>query len=137
MEFDDRRAASLDGVWDFFPGDHQLADLATLAAEPISVPGLWEAQGWLDLDGAAWYRRRFHLDDTSGHWSLRFDAVMDQADVFLNGASTVIPGDFDGIRFGVRFDVRGGVILFVDPQNHRVLLRREDGPFRRGTVAVF
>ena len=58
-------------------------------------------------------------------------------DVFLNGASTVIPGDFDGIRFGVRFDVRGRIILFVDPRNHRVLLGREDGPFRRGTVAVF
>jgi hypothetical protein len=58
-------------------------------------------------------------------------------DVFLNGASTVIPGDFDGIRFGVRFDVRGRVILFVDPRNHRVLLRREDGPFRRGAVTVF
>jgi hypothetical protein len=57
--------------------------------------------------------------------------------VFLNGASTVIPGDFDGIRFGVRFDVRGRVILFVDPRNHRVLLRREDGPFRRGAVTVF
>jgi hypothetical protein len=86
MEFDDRRSASLDGVWDFFPGDHKLADLAALAPEPIQVPGLWEAQGWLDLDGTAWYRRRFAVDDTSGHWTLRFGAVMDLAEVFVNGA---------------------------------------------------
>ncbi len=52
---------------------------------PIRVPGFWEAQGWLDLDGEAWYRRRFDLDDVSGHWTLRFAAVMDMAEVFVNG----------------------------------------------------
>jgi glycosyl hydrolase family 2 len=50
------------------------------------VPGLWEAQGHLDLDGVAWYRLRFRLDDTDHWWTLRFGAVMDIADVFLNGA---------------------------------------------------
>ncbi len=85
MEFDDLRTTSLDGLWDFYPGDHDLADLDRLAPEPIEVPGLWEAQGHLDLDGAAWYRRRFVLDDVTGGWTLRFGAVMDMADVFLNG----------------------------------------------------
>ena len=75
----------LDGVWDFFPGDHRPAALDGLVPEPIRVPGLWEAQGWLDLDGVAWYRRRFDLTDVSGHWTLRFGAVMDQATVRLNG----------------------------------------------------
>jgi len=87
MEFDSRRQASLDGVWDFFPGDHALEDLDTLPAEPITVPGLWEAQGWLDLDGPAWYRRRFDVEEISGHWTLRFDAVMDVATVYLNGVA--------------------------------------------------
>lgn len=86
MELDSRRSASLDGVWEFFPGDHALAELRDLAPELISVPGLWEAQGWLDLDGVAWYRRTFDLADTAGHWTLRFDAVMDCAEVHLNGA---------------------------------------------------
>lgn len=36
-----------------------------------------------------------------------------------------------------RFRVQGRVILFVDPQNHRVLLSRENGPFLRGGVAIF
>ena len=49
------------------------------------MPGLWEAQGFLDLDGVAWYRRRFAVDDPGGHWTLRFGAVMDLAEVYLNG----------------------------------------------------
>ena len=87
MQFDSRRRASLDGVWEFFPGDHALDELDDLTAAPIRVPGFWEAQGWLDLDGAAWYRRSFDLDDPTGHWTLRFDAVMDRAEVHLNGTA--------------------------------------------------
>jgi Glycosyl hydrolases family 2, TIM barrel domain/Glycosyl hydrolases family 2, sugar binding domain len=79
------RRWSLDGTWDLFPGDHDLAALGNLEPTPIKVPGLWEAQGLLDLDGVAWYRRRFPLDDPAGHWTLRFGAVMDLADVYLNG----------------------------------------------------
>jgi hypothetical protein len=77
--------SSLDGTWDFFPGDHELAELGGLESRSIRVPGLWEAQGFLDLDGVAWYRRRFSLDDPRGHWTLRFGAVMDLAEVHLNG----------------------------------------------------
>jgi hypothetical protein len=85
VEFDDQRTASLDGEWDFYPGDHKLVDLDDLAPQKIRVPGLWEAQGYLDLDGTAWYRRRFGVDDASGGWTLRFGAVMDLAEVFVNG----------------------------------------------------
>jgi Glycosyl hydrolases family 2, TIM barrel domain/Glycosyl hydrolases family 2, sugar binding domain len=79
------RSLALEGIWDFFPGDHRPEALAGLAPRPIRVPGLWEAQGFLDLDGVAWYRRRFALDDRGGHWTLRFGAVMDLAEVHLNG----------------------------------------------------
>lgn len=75
---------SLDGEWDFFPGDHILADLDSLAADTITVPGLWEAQGHLLLDGTAWYRTSFELAEVEGFWTLRFGAVMDIADVYLN-----------------------------------------------------
>ncbi|HEX3392888.1 MAG TPA: glycoside hydrolase family 2 TIM barrel-domain containing protein [Acidimicrobiales bacterium] len=85
LQFDDRRAASLDGQWDFFPCDADLAKLADLEPEPIGVPGLWEAQGYLSLDGWAWYRRSFDIDDTTGFWTLHFGAVMDIAEVHLNG----------------------------------------------------
>jgi hypothetical protein len=76
---------SLDGTWDLFPGDHPLAALGGLEPVTVQVPGLWEAQGLLELDGVAWYRRRFRLDDPAGHWTLRFGAVMDLAEVHLNG----------------------------------------------------
>jgi Glycosyl hydrolases family 2, TIM barrel domain/Glycosyl hydrolases family 2, sugar binding domain len=79
------RRWSLDGTWDLFPGDHELAALGGLEPRPIRVPALWEAEGYLDLDGVAWYRRRFALDDPAGHWTLRFGAVMDLAEVHLNG----------------------------------------------------
>jgi hypothetical protein len=79
------RRWSLDGTWELYPGDHELAALDGLEPRPIRVPGLWEAQGLLELDGVAWYRRRFSLDDPGGHWTLRFGAVMDLAEVYLNG----------------------------------------------------
>ena len=82
---DARGEASLDGRWEFFPGDHARQALDGLIPETISVPGLWEAQGHLDLDGPAWYRRRFRVANVDGHWTLRFAAVMDLADVYLNG----------------------------------------------------
>jgi hypothetical protein len=77
--------ASLDGTWQFFPGSHELADLDTLDSIPIEVPGLWEAQGHLELDGDAWYRRLVVLGDVADHWTLHFGAVMDLAEVFVNG----------------------------------------------------
>ncbi|MDP9219162.1 MAG: hypothetical protein M3P23_01315 [Actinomycetota bacterium] len=82
---DEAGRASLDGIWDFFPGDHARADLDRLEPAPIAVPSLWEAQGHLKLDGVAWYRRAFAVDDPAGWWTLRFAAVMDFADVHLNG----------------------------------------------------
>jgi hypothetical protein len=79
------RCWSLDGTWDLFCGDHEPGTLDGLEPRPVRVPGLWEAQGLLDLDGVAWYRRRFSLEDPGGHWTLRFGAVMDLAEVYLNG----------------------------------------------------
>jgi hypothetical protein len=84
----DNRAAEvvrLNGTWDFFVGDGELADLAGREPTRITVPGLWEAQGFLELDGVVWYRRRFTIEDPDGWWTLRFGAVMDLAEVYLNG----------------------------------------------------
>jgi hypothetical protein len=56
---DTPQAISLDGVWDFIPGDDPSAEAVT-----IEVPGLWEASGHLQLDGVAWYRRTFDVGET-------------------------------------------------------------------------
>ena len=43
------------------------ASLASMpGAERLAVPGLWEAQGHLGLDGVAWYRRRFEVPTRAG-----------------------------------------------------------------------
>jgi len=123
MEFDSRRQASLDGIWDFFPGDHRVEELDGLDAVPIRVPGVWEAQGWLDLDGPAWYRRRFAVEEISGHWTLRFGAVMDRTEVYLNGVAL---GGHDQPFTPFELDptpaLRAGdndlAVLVVDPSLH-------------------
>src|SRR5205085_2052146 len=85
LAFDEHAVASLDGTWEFFAGDHDLHALDSLDAREIRVPGLWESQGYLELDGVAWYRRSFGLVSADGFWTLRFGAVMDVAEVYVNG----------------------------------------------------
>lgn len=92
---------SLDGVWDFVPGDDPTGQSA-----PIEVPGLWEAAGYVDLDGGAWYRRTFELEATAGRWTLQFGAVMDEAEVFVNGVRV---GAHEGAFTPFAFDVSEAV----------------------------
>jgi hypothetical protein len=101
LTFDEHGVASLDGRWAFFPGARSSEDADDEAALGIDVPGLWEAQGHLDLDGTSRYRRRFRLADADGWWTLRFGAVMDRATVWLNG---VLLGDHDGPFTPFAFD---------------------------------
>lgn len=77
--------ASLDGTWQFYPSPLEQDQLDRAEPVPITVPALWEAEGHLELDGDAWYRREVSLDDVTGHWTLRFGAVMDLAEVYVNG----------------------------------------------------
>jgi hypothetical protein len=77
----------LDGTWDLIAGDPGIDGLVDASARPVTVPGLWEAQIDPALDGVAWYRRTFTCPDPAGHWTLRFGAVMDTADVYLNGVA--------------------------------------------------
>lgn len=67
---------SLDGEWTFLTPD---------GASEIQVPSLWEAEGHLGLDDTATYLRTFGVGDPTGFWTLRFGAVMDEAQVALNG----------------------------------------------------
>ena len=113
-------STSLDGIWDFYPGDHDRARLDEVEAESIRVPGLWEAQGHLDLDGVAWYRRRFELDEVGGYWSLRFGAVMDLSDVYLNG---VLLGSHDNPFIPFELDASGVLV-----RGENVLEVRVDDP---------
>ncbi|MFL5962424.1 MAG: glycoside hydrolase family 2 protein [Gaiellaceae bacterium] len=98
------RAICLDGTWEFIPGDDPSAP-----ATSIEVPGLWEAAGHTALDGVVRYRRTFELAETDGRWSLVFGAVMDEAEVFLNGMRVgAHEGAFTPFAFDVSDLVRTG-----------------------------
>ena len=111
----------LDGTWEFFPGADDLDELERLDPAPIHVPGLWEAQGYPDLDGVAWYRRRFELDGVDGWWSLRFGAVMDIADVFVNGTHV---GSHDGAFTPFELDVTRALVA----GENEIAVRVDDPP---------
>ena len=55
------RCIDLCGEWEFLPGLSAPDQLPATLPERITVPGLWEAQGWPALDGEAWYRTWFEL----------------------------------------------------------------------------
>ena len=133
LRFDYFGRASLDGVWDFYPGEHELDDLGALSPEQIRVPALWEAQGHLELDGVAWYRRSFHLDRVPSFASVRFGAVMDIADVYVNGAHVGShDAPFTPFSFDVASHLREGenvlaVRVFDPPVDHPEHIRMAHG----------
>lgn len=99
----------LSGVWEFLPGP--ATELPDTLPERITVPGLWEAQGYPHLDGEAWYRTWFDLpaDAADQHWRLEFGAVMDTADVRVNGTHVGSHSlAFTPFAFEVRDAVRPG-----------------------------
>jgi hypothetical protein len=99
-----RQVYSLDGEWGFVPSDGPPPHPSTPGLEQITVPGLWEAQGRLGLDGFAWYVREFEIADESDYWSVCFGAVMDDAEVYLNDQ---LVGSHRGGYTPFRCDVSG------------------------------
>jgi hypothetical protein len=116
------KVLDLCGLWEFLPEDCEPDALPTTFPQTLAVPGLWEAQGHLDLDGAAWYRTRFVVDDAGGYRTLRFGAVMDTAEVFLNGVPL---GAHDGAYTPFELPVGGALVtgenvLAVRVVDHRL-----------------
>jgi hypothetical protein len=127
LRLDELGRASLDGTWDFHPGDAAPADLDTVAWTSITVPGLWEAQGHLELDGVAWYRLRFVVAhaDLAGWWTLRFGAVMDVAEVYFNGG---LLGTHGSPFTPFEVDVSGALVAGVNTLDVRVTDPSLDDP---------
>jgi hypothetical protein len=76
---DKTQLIDLNGHWRFTPAGGQ--------TDSIIVPALWESQNYLTLDGEVLYQREIELqaDQITGFATLRFEAVMDTAQVRVNG----------------------------------------------------
>lgn len=89
-----RPHVSLDGRWRFNTADRPefaRPDLDDRSWSWITVPGDWTSQGW-DHTGYAWYRLTFAFPKGSHPRYLRFDHILDRAEVWLNGVKLVNPG---------------------------------------------
>lgn len=81
---------AVDGPWAFHPGDNAgwaAPDLDDSAWPRIETGRPWEGQGFHNLTGFAWYRRRIVLATAPGanpHWQLglALPAVEDAAEVY-------------------------------------------------------
>ncbi len=53
----------------------------------INTPGLWEEQGYIDIDGIAWYRKELDLTEaqTQSNLSLHLGKIDDSDITFVNG----------------------------------------------------
>ncbi len=81
-----RESIALSGEWQFFKGD----DEVTAQVEQVTIPHSWNAQDGTSADvyrGEATYKYRFDAPKrTKGkRLFLRFEAVSQEADVYLNG----------------------------------------------------
>lgn len=84
-----RQVQSLDGIWNFSVdpqdvGEAQNWQQSLPKSEKISVPSVWNNNlGLLEYEGAAWYEKPFYTE--GGCLRIVFDAVMTEADVWLDG----------------------------------------------------
>ncbi len=109
----------------------------------IIAPGLWEEQGYIDIDGVAWYRKELYLteDQTQTNLTLHLGKVDDADITFLNGIEIGQTEQYDKERvytidkkylqpgknmIVVRVnDTGGGGGIWGDPQNQYVAIGQE------------
>jgi hypothetical protein len=81
---------NLSGKWKFHTGNDKSwksPDFNDEGWNKISVPSVWENQGYEDYDGYAWYRLQFNLPKSfiNGDLFLTLGKIDDIDDVYLNG----------------------------------------------------
>ena len=110
----------------------------------IHVPGLWEEQGYIDIDGIAWYRKEINLteEQTQSNLQLHLGKIDDSDITFLNGfevGETINAYDEDRVytidkklvkpgknMIVVRVDdTGGGGGLWGDPKNQFVAIGQD------------
>lgn len=90
--------ADLTGTWDFRTGDDPSwkdEKVPERGWSQIQVPGFWEAQGFEDYDGMAWYRIRFPVPASArgDDFVLLLGQIDDLDEAYLNGVRVGSTGD--------------------------------------------
>ncbi len=73
----------------------------------IPVPGTWEAGGLDGLNGSAWYRTTFNLDEVPSQAVLRLGTIDDQDRTWINGQ---LVGETDEYLIQRTYPIREGVL---------------------------
>lgn len=99
----------LRGVWQFALGDNaewKEDDIEDDEWEKIMVPYFWEAQGFYNYDGYAWYRRSFFLpeDYRNEDMILLLGKIDDYDQAFVNGTQVGSTGYLSSGNLNLRDD---------------------------------
>jgi sialate O-acetylesterase len=99
----------LRGVWQFALGDNaewKESDVKDSEWEKIMVPYFWEAQGFHNYDGYAWYRKTFFLpqDYPEEDMVLLLGKIDDYDQTFVNGVKVGSTGYQSNDRINLRDD---------------------------------
>ncbi|MEQ9440193.1 MAG: beta galactosidase jelly roll domain-containing protein [Cyclobacteriaceae bacterium] len=99
----------LRGVWNFALGDNlkwKDPDWKDDDWEKIMVPYFWEAQGFYNYDGYAWYRKTFFLPNEYAHEDmlLLLGRIDDYDQVFVNGVKVGSTGYLSNGEVNMRDD---------------------------------
>ena len=128
----------LEGIWKFHPGD-----LAGAAApefddsgwDNIKVPALWEKEGYPELEGFAWYRRRIELPPAlRGRNLVLIAGGISKADeTFFDGVKIGSTGQFSPKFKGDTFGMRRYLIpaRLTGGAAHTIAVRAHDGASRQ------
>jgi sialate O-acetylesterase len=70
-------------------GDYSRTDADERTFVPIKVPDYWESQGYVDMDGVAWYRTHVALtrDEAAGGITLGLGMIDDSDTTYVNGVA--------------------------------------------------
>lgn len=80
------RSIDLNGIWKFSSENVDIDSISPNEIwKDIKVPGLWEANGYLELDGPATYQRSFTPLKNMSQQTIRFCGVMDSFKFWING----------------------------------------------------
>ncbi len=110
----------------------------------IRTPGLWEQQGYIDIDGIAWYRKEIYLSEeqTKSNLTLHLGKIDDSDITWINGIEIGKTDDYSKDRvytlnsnylrpgknmLVVRVnDTGGGGGIYGDPRNQFLMIGDEE-----------